>query len=286
MKRILTVQDISCVGKCSLTVALPVVSACGVETCVLPTALLSTHTAFRHHVRADLTDRFQPITAAWRAEGILFDGLYSGYLGSEAQVEEVRAIYGDFCRPGSLFFVDPVMADQGKMYAGFSASFAAAMRSLCAAADVIVPNVSEACFLLDRPYTKEELDEEEIKEILTSLCALGCRCAVVTGVRFKDDRIGFYGYDAEKKSFFSYATPRVPAFFPGTGDVFASSAFGALERGLSAPEAMRLAADFTYRSILATTKEETHNWYGVDFESALPSLTRQIETALDQKEGR
>lgn len=279
MKRILTVQDVSCVGKCALTVALPVISACGVETAVLPTALLSTHTAFRHVASADLSDRFEPIAEAWQAEGITFDGLYTGYLANERQIEAVLGIKERFLNPGAPFFVDPVMADDGKLYAGFSEGFVGAMRRLCAEADVTVPNISEACLLLGVPYTHERLSEREIGEMLPGLTALGCRAAFVTGVHFDADRIGYLGYEAETGGRFAYATPRYPVSFPGTGDVFASAAFGAIARGLPIGRAMPIAARFTYRSIGATLSETPHNWYGVNFETALPELIREIEKA-------
>ena len=277
MKRIVTVQDVSCVGKCSLTVALPVISACGVETAVIPTAVLSTHTAFPSFTFRDLTDEITPVAENWKAAGIGFDAVYTGYLGSERQIALMERFIEDFRTDSNLIFVDPAMADNGKMYAGFAPAFADSMARLCAKADIIVPNLSEACFMLHRDYMPGGYSEDDIRALLRDLTGLGAKTAVLTGVSFEEGRIGVMAFDSIKNTYFSYFTEKVPQSFHGTGDVFSSACVGALMRGLSLEGALKTAANFTLASIKETVKNPVHNWYGVDFETALPLLLRELE---------
>lgn len=277
MKRIVTVQDVSCVGKCSLTVALPVISACGVETAVIPTAVLSTHTAFPSFTFRDLTDEITPVAENWKAAGIGFDAVYTGYLGSERQITLMERFIEDFRTDSNLIFVDPAMADNGKMYAGFAPAFADSMARLCAKADIIVPNLSEACFMLHRDYMPGGYSEDDIRALLRDLTGLGAKTAVLTGVSFEEGRIGVMAFDSIKNTYFSYFTEKVPQSFHGTGDVFSSACVGALMRGLSLEGALKTAANFTLASIKETVKNPVHNWYGVDFETALPLLLQELE---------
>ena len=277
MKRIVTVQDISCVGKCSLTVALPVISACGVEAAVIPTAVLSAHTAFPSFTFHDLTDEITPIAENWKANRIGFDAIYTGYLGSFRQIELMERFFADFKTEDNLIFVDPVMADNGKMYTGFAPEFAGHMARLCAGADIIVPNMSEACFMLHRDYMEGGYSERDIRTLLRQLTELGAQTAVLTGVSFEAGRIGVMAYDARRNADFSYFTEKVPQSFHGTGDVFSSACVGALMRGLPPEGALKTAANFTLASIKETMKNPAHNWYGVDFETALPVLLRELE---------
>ena len=268
MKRILTVQDISCVGKCSLTVALPIISSFGIEASILPTAVLSTHTAFNSFTFRDLTDDIAPICAVWKNEGIEFDGIYTGYLGSKQQIDLVLNIFRDFGK-GKLKFVDPAMGDNGVLYKGFDSDFAHEMAKLCAAADIIVPNLTEACFMLDKPYIASGYSEEYIKEILVELTDLGCKKAVLTGVGFAADKLGCYGYDSEKRIFFFDYNEKKPQSFHGTGDVFASVCFSALMNEKTLSESAEIAADFVCDAIDATLNDENPIWYGVNFEKIL-----------------
>lgn len=278
MKRIVTVQDISCVGKCSLTVALPVISACGVEASVIPTAVLSAHTAFSGFTFRDLTDEIGPVTEHWKKEGITFDAIYTGYLGSFRQLQLMDKLFDDFKTDNTVIFIDPVMADHGKLYPGFTQEFADSMAKLCARADVIVPNLTEACFMLHEDYVESGYSEEYIRSILRRLAGLGCKNAVLTGVTFEDGRLGIMAYNREKDEFFSYYTEKINASFHGTGDVFSSACVGALMRGLSLEGALKTAANYTVESIKATIKEENHNWYGVNFEEAIPCLINELES--------
>lgn len=276
MKRILTIQDISCVGKCSLTVALPVISAFGVETAVIPTAVLSNHTAFSSWTFRDLTDDMVDIANKWKELGVTFDAVYTGYLGSKKQIDIVKDIIKDFKTETSFSLIDPVMADHGKLYTGFDLDFVKEMAKLCSVADIIVPNMTEACFMLDIPYT-EDYDEKYIKDMLKKLTALGAKTAVLTGITFDKKNLGAYGYNSETDEYFFYSREYLPVSFHGTGDIFASALLGALSIGKNQKEALMIAVDYTVECIIKTMQNENHNWYGVDFESAIPYLTERIK---------
>ena len=269
MKRIVTIQDISCLGKCSLTVALPILSAMGVETCVVPTAVLSTHTMFSGYTFRDLTEDLPPIAEHWEREGFAFDAVYTGYLGSARQIDVVSSFIDDFSTPDNLIFIDPAMGDLGRLYTGFDEAFARKMASLCAKGDVIVPNLTEAAFMLGIPYRDSGYDEAYVRELLLGLLDLGASCAVLTGVSFEPDSIGVASMRRGSDNLFTYFGKRIPAQYHGTGDVFASCCVGALTRGASLEDALTLAADFTAESIRLTVADKNAPWYGVNFEQAL-----------------
>lgn len=276
MKRIVTVQDISCLGKCSLTVALPIISAMGVECAVIPTAVLSTHTMFRGYTFRDLTEDIRPILAHWKKEGIRYDAVYTGYLGSFEQLEIVSEMFDELKKQGAVAVVDPVMADNGKLYPGFTKEFAAGMAALCGKADVIVPNLTEASYMLDVPYVGNDYDEAYIKDMLKKLCGLGCKKAVITGVSFEKGRLGVMSYDSEKDEYFSYFNTHLPVSFHGTGDIFSSCLLGGLVRDMGLEKALEVAVDYTVSCIDLTMKNPESNSYGVDFESAIPSLVARL----------
>ena len=276
MKRIITVQDISCVGKCSLTVALPVISAMGVEACVLPTAVLSTHTAFKGFTFRDLTQDISKITDHWKNEKITFDAIYTGYLGSFEQLELMHKLIDDFGSGSTLTIVDPCMGDNGSLYSGFTPEFAKAMAELCSKANVIVPNMTEACFMLGIPYQKSGYNNDYIEDILHRLAELGAQKIVLKGVSFDDKKIGIASFDSETEKINWYFHEKMPQNFHGTGDIFASVLTGALVRGKSLEQAYHLAADFVVDSIKCTLSHADYNWYGVDFETALPRLISQL----------
>ena len=268
MKRIMTVQDISCVGKCSLTVALPIISAAGVEAGVLPTAVLSTHTAFSKFTFCDLTDEIQPISDTLKELDIDFDAIYTGYLGSFRQLSLVSDFIDRFGDKAKVV-IDPVMADNGKLYHGFTEEFAAAMATLCKKADLIIPNLTEASFMLNIPYDPD-YDEEYIRDILKKLTDGGAKCAALSGIGFEDGKIGFYAYDRESDRYFYYYNEKLPAAFHGTGDIFASATLGALMRGHSTERALTIAVDYTLECMKKTLADPDHRFYGVNFEEALP----------------
>ena len=278
MKRILTIQDISCVGKCSLTIALPVISAMGVECAVLPTALLSNHTMFKSFTFDDLSDQISPIMECWKNEGITFDAIYTGYLGSVQDIDLVKKLIADFSNDETLVFIDPVMADNGKLYSNFDDTYVKANTSLCAAADVIVPNLTEACLLTDTPY-REDMTIDEKKELLLKLCSLGSKTSVLTGVSMEEGKTGVLGFDSEKKEFFSVQSEHIDASFHGTGDIFSSVTVGALMNGLSWEQSLQIAADYTGATIKATLEDPKKPWYGVNFEQTIPQLINMLRDA-------
>ena len=278
MKRIVSIQDISCVGKCSLTVALPIISAMGVECGIVPTAVLSVHTAFDSFTFEDLTGQIEPISNSWKENGVDFDAIYTGYLGSFEQLELVSRFFDDHGTQDNLIFVDPAMADNGKLYKGFTPEFAKAMGAVvCSKADIIDPNITEAAFMLGAEYKAEgEYDEDYVRGLLQGLVGLGAKKAVLTGVSLEPGTCGVYGLDGVSGDYFSYFNDLVDAKFHGTGDVFSSAAVGALMNGLALDEALAVAADYTVECIKETVAHEDHNWYGVDFEAKIPYLLQRL----------
>lgn len=273
-KRILTVQDISCVGQCSLTVALPILSACGVETAILPSAVLSTHTdGFTGYTFRDLTGDMPGIVDHWVKEGLDFDAVYTGYLGSAEQIAIVKDIFCRVLKPGGLKIVDPAMADNGKLYPGFDAAFAGEMATLCGAADIVLPNVTEACLMTGAPY-RETYDAAYANDLADRLLALGAGNVVLTGIGYTPESTGVLVVRGSERSY--YAHPRISGGYHGTGDVYASAFTGALLAGQSMERAAKTAADFTCAAIRNTVGDTAH-FYGVHFERALKGLMQALE---------
>ena len=265
--KILTIQDISCVGQCSLTVALPILSAAGIETCILPSAVLSTHTAgFTGFTVRDLTGDIPAIAAHWRREGISFDAIYTGYLGSSEQITYVRSIFDTLRKPGGLRIVDPAMADNGKLYPAFDAAYVEAMKTLVFGADIILPNITEACFLTGMEYRKS-YDGVYITELLDRLSAAGAKTIALTGVGYAPERTGVAVRENGETRYYEHR--KISKGCHGTGDVYASAFVGALGNGLGTYEAAVLAANYTVKCI-ELTKDDPEHWYGVKFELALP----------------
>ena len=275
MKRVLTIQDISCLGKCSLTIALPVISAMGVETVILPTAVLSTHTMFSNFTYKDLSDQLEPITEHWKNENVTFDALYTGYLGTAEQIDQMKELFRSFRSDGTVVFVDPVMADNGKLYPAFDMDYVKKNAELCAAADIIVPNITEAAFMTGMEY-REEYDEAYIREMLGKLVEFGAKITVLTGVSLEEGKTGIMGYDRENDEYYLYQNRRIDATYHGTGDLFSSTCVGALMRGKDWKEAMRIAADYTAHTIEVTLENPEKPWYGVDFERTIPELLAKL----------
>ena len=268
-KKILTIQDISCVGQCSLTVALPILSACGLETCILPSAVLSTHTAgFSVFTFRDLTDDMPAIQEHWKKENIRFEAIYTGYLGSIKQVGYVRDILRTMGTEACVRVVDPAMADNGKLYSIFNTEYVEAMRGLCADADILVPNITEACFLSGEEY-KETYDEGYIRALIEKLLALGAKTVVLTGVSYEPQNTGVVVYENGKMDYYRHI--KLAKGCHGTGDIYASAFVGALMNGKSVYESAKIAADYTVKCILNTQGDADH-WYGAKFEPALREL--------------
>ena len=275
MKRIVTIQDISCVGKCSLTVALPIISAMGIETAVIPTAVLSTHTAFKNFTYRDLTGDLPKIAKHWKQEKFDFDGIYTGYLGSIEQIDILKEFFKQFKTPNNFIFIDPVMADNGKLYAGFDENFVKEMKELCKMADIIVPNLTEASYMLGKEY-KENYNEQEIKDILIELSNLGPQYIVLTGVSFKNNELGVMSYNKKTNEFFTYFKEKIPAKYHGTGDIFASTLFGAITNNNTLEEGLKIAVDYVWETINDTYKTNKKDAYGVNFETKIPYLINRI----------
>lgn len=275
MKRIVTIQDISCVGKCSLTVALPIISAMGVEAAILPTAVLSTHTMFQGFTCKDLTDQVEPIAKHWKKENFEFDAVYTGYLGSFEQIDLMKNFFDAFKTDSNILFVDPAMADNGKLYPAFDEAFAKHMATLCAKADIIVPNITEAAFMTGMEY-RTEYNEEYVKEMLARLCDLGAKISILTGVSFEEGKTGVMGYDKEKDEYYYYSHDKHPVSYHGTGDIFSSTCVGAMMNGMDWKDAVAVAADYTAECIRATLEDPAKPWYGVNFEEVIPYLVKRI----------
>ena len=271
--KVLTIQDISCVGQCSLTVALPILSAAGLETCILPSAVLSTHTAgFTGFTVRDLTEDIPAIAAHWRKEKIAFDAVYTGYLGSTEQIAFVREIFDTLLRPGALTIVDPAMADNGRLYPAFDGAYVEAMKTLAFGADIILPNITEACFLTGTEY-RESYDERYIAALLDRMTAAGAKTIVLTGVGYAPDRTGVVVREGGETRYYEHR--KIAKGCHGTGDVYASAFVGALENGFTPYDAAVLAADYTVGCIEITQGDPEH-WYGVKFELELPNFIRML----------
>ena len=300
-KRILTIQDVSCVGQCSGTVALPIISACGHECCLLPSAILSTHTGgFRGYTFCDLTDEIPKIHQHWREENVKFDCIYTGYLGSLQQIKYVAAMFDDMLGLGGIKIVDPAMADNGKLYYGFDQEYVTAMGLLCAEADIILPNVTEACMMTGTEY-KESYDQQYIMDLVEKLDEKGCKCVVMTGVSFRE---GYTGVLVHEAGFYSYYEhEKIAEGCHGTGDVYASAFTGAMLQNKGAVDAACIAADYVVECIKATKEDDAEkknrlsaskfkgptyaadtmvgekegHWYGVEFERKIAYLIDRLK---------
>ena len=254
-----------------MTVALPILSACGHETCILPTALLSTHTGgFGKPSVTHMDEALPEIVRHWQENGITFDAILVGYLGSLSAVETAERIIDTMLAPGGISIVDPAMADHGKLYSGFDEQYARAMGALCRRADVIIPNITEAAMLSGNPY-RETLDEGYVTNLLDDLTH---PCVILTGVGYEAGQTGIVIREGERQQHYSHS--RIGKSYHGTGDIFAAAFTGALMQEKNKFDAVKIAADFTCRCIGNTVTNPAH-WYGVKFETALPELIRMLD---------
>lgn len=277
-KQAVSIQDISCIGRCSLTVALPILSAAGIATAIVPTAILSTHTGgFKDYTFRDLTDDIMPIAKHWLTENIEYDAIYTGYLGSFEQIEIVKQFFELFRKQNTLIYVDPAMADNGKLYTGFTPEFALKMGELCAQADVIVPNITEACFMLGEPYQEGPYTQEYIDGLLDRLAEkIGAPQIVLTGVMYDKDKIGAAIYDTRTGEKGYASTHYLPYSMHGTGDVYASALLGSLMNGYDLQRSAQIAADYTVESMEETYQTRDDLRYGVNFETTIPSYLKAL----------
>lgn len=269
-KRILTSQDISCIGKCSLAVALPIISACGAEAAALPTAYLSSHTAFPDYYFRPLTEETEKTVSKFVSQKVLFDGIYSGFLGDGRQIKILSEAVDKLKKDGAFVLIDPAMADFGKLYPCFDGEFVKGMKEYIKKADVIVPNLTEAAILTDTPYVSEGYDDSYVEEIIKKLSD-GKRKVAITGISFDKESVGAYGYDG--KEYFYVADKKYAGRFYGTGDIFASVLCGRLAAGDRFVPAVKTAVEFTAESIKSTVESDDGVWYGVEFEKVLHRLT-------------
>lgn len=277
-KRIAAIHDISGIGKCSLTVALPIISVAGIECCALPTALLSTHTGGFSgiHIK-DLTDSILPIAKHWKKEGFEFDAIYSGYLGSMEQIDImcrcIETIKGD----ETLIVVDPVMGDNGKLYQTFSPEFPFKMRELCARADIITPNVTEACLMLGEDYLPPPYTKEYLEKLLVRLGEICKGTIVITGAVLSLKEQGAVAYNCNSGTISFASCPRIDGMYHGTGDIFSSVFVSSMVLGNGMEKSLNAAVKFTAMAIENTVKNQPELWYGVNFEGVLPKLHKLLE---------
>ncbi|MBS1321504.1 MAG: pyridoxamine kinase [Parabacteroides sp.] len=277
-KRVVAIHDLSGFGKCSLTVALPILSAAGIETSALPTAILSTHTGgISGYTYRDLTEDMRPVMKHWKSLDIKFDAIYTGFLGSFEQLDIVKEFFDAFRQEDNLILVDPVMGDNGELYTVFTREFAAGMRMLCQKADIIVPNLTEAALLLDEPFHPGPYTHAYIESLLRKLGALGPQKVVLTGVYFKEDELGAATYDRTTDTIDYVFTQKIPGYYHGTGDVFASALLSALLNDFSLIDAAAIAVHFTTDSIRRTYKAKTDYRFGVNFEQSFPDFLKELK---------
>ncbi len=269
--KILTIQDISCFGQCSITVALPIVSAFGIETAILPSAVLSTHTAgFSDYTVRDLTEDLPAIRKHWEKEEIYFDAIYTGFIASMEQLDYIKEIIDSRLKSDGLVFVDPAMADHGEFYNGFDQEFADKMGELCKLGDFILPNTTEACYLLHKPW-KEEFSKEEMLEMAEELSAFTKRHVILKGDTHKDSELGMIVLDKIENSCEIVYNDKIDYVSHGTGDVFVSAFVGSVMNGKSPESSAKIAGEFTKKAIEKTVGDENHK-YGVKFEKVIPEL--------------
>lgn len=278
LKRIAAVNDISGLGKCSLTVALPVISASGVECSCIPTALLSTHTGeFTGWTKRDLSGDMLPIARHWHSVGASFDGVYSGYLASPEQALELERVIDTIADRRTLIIVDPAMADNGEYYSGFDERMCAAFRRLCLRADVITPNITEAALLSGLPYRPGPHSDEYIDALMEGLGYICGGIIAMTGVHMSDGQIGVVAMDTRTGDSCVCTRPAAPGVFYGTGDIFASALAALLVRGAGMRDAAETAISLVYESIQRTVRRGTPRRFGVDFEGALGKYIRRVD---------
>ncbi len=275
--KILTIQDVSCYGQCSITVALPIISAFGIETAVIPSAVLSTHTAgFTGYTVRDLTEDLPLIREHWESEGIYFDAIYTGFVSSITQIDYIKDIIDSRLKPDGTVFIDPAMADNGEFYNGFDRDFADKMGELCKLGDYILPNTTEASYLLHKPW-KEEFTKEEMLEMANELTSFTKRHVILKGDTHKEGKMGMIVLDKEESTTEFVYNDRVNHVSHGTGDVFASAFVGSTMNGKTPSESAKIAGEFTKKAIEETMDDPTHT-YGVKFERVIPQLQDIIKS--------
>lgn len=275
-KRVVSIQDISGFGKCSLTAALPILSACGISTCIMPTAILSSPTGGFKHTYRDLTSDLREYTDNFKNAGLTFDAIYSGFLGSFEQLEIVEEFIDKFKTKNNLVLVDPVMADSGKFYSTFTKDFVTPMNKLCSKADIIVPNITEACFMLGETYKDGPYNKDFIKKLLKGLAGLGPKFIVLTGIYFDEKKLGAACFDVSTGEIDYSFCDKVMGAYQGSGDIFASVLLSSLMNGYSIQLSTKIAAEFVKNAIIDANDHGIDNRFGISFEKQLPWLIKTL----------
>jgi pyridoxine kinase len=274
-KRVVAIHDISCFGRCSLTVALPIISAAGIETSVIPTAVLSTHTGdITGFTYRDLTEDILPVVRHWQSLNLNFDAIYTGFLGSFEQLDIIMEVFAALKTPDNLILVDPVMADNGKLYSVFPPDFPKGMKKLCAVADIMVPNMTEAALLVGDAYREGPYDKAYIEDLFAKLADIGPQRIVLTGVYFDEAELGAAVYDRGEIAYLM--SRKIPGFYHGTGDVFGSALLAGIMEGLTLDSATDAAIELTVESIERTWQAGTDVRFGVNFEAGLGDFAARL----------
>jgi pyridoxine kinase len=275
-KSVAAIHDIAGFGRCALTVVLPLLSACGVQTSAIPTALLSTCTGdFKGNTFQDLTNNIEPIAEHWQREQLKFDAIYTGYLCSAAQVYSVISAIEKIKSDDTLVIVDPVMGDNGNAYSGFPLSYPSYMLRLCQKADIITPNITEGALLTGMPYIESNYNEEYIETMLRKLYSLTKATVVLTGVSFDKKRIGAAIYEDGEISY--VFAEKATKSFHSTGDIFASVLTGSIMNGRSLKSAAQIAVNFVSLCIRKTISDKADPRFGVNFETQIPELIKFLD---------
>jgi len=271
-RRVLAVHDISCIGRCSITVALPMLSAAGLETSILPTSILSTHTGgLKGYTYRDLLEDVDPMMDHWKSLGVQFDGIFTGWLGTHKHIRKMHRLLDLFSDTNPRVMIDPVMGDNGKLYATLDEDYVREMRTFCKRAHLMLPNLTEAALLTGTEYSAGGYDRQYIEDMLSRLCGMGCETVVLTGVSLEPGRIGAAAMDATGRAFY-WDSPFVQGCWHGAGDVFASALLAADIKGKPIEDSLKLAVDFTARCIRRTCDADTDERLGLQFEPELGHL--------------
>ena len=265
-KKIVTIQDISCYGQCSITVALPILSAFGFETAIVPSAILSTHTSgFKNFTVHDLSCEIPKIINHWQNENIKFDLLYAGYLGETKHMDLVKQMKETLLRENGIFVLDPVMGDNGKLYPAFNNEYVKEMANLLRYSDIIVPNLTEACFITNTEY-KTNYDKNYILDICNKLQNLGAKNIILTGISYENNKTGVVVFN--ENNYWHYEHEKIPTSFHGTGDIYTSTFIANFLKTNDMKLAAKKACEFVVECILNTIDDPDHK-YGVKFEPVL-----------------
>lgn len=272
-KRIAVIQDLSCIGRCSLAVAMSVLPVMGIETAVLPTAILSSHTAFDGFTFLDFTPEAEKVMAEWQRLQLQFDAIYIGYLGSMQLIDLASRFIDIFRREDTQVILDPAFGDHGRLYTGFDENYVQGMKALCRQADIILPNVTELCFLSGLDYAEDAAHTPRIREKACEMIGGRLQNVLITSCRFPEERIGLMCVGEDP---FIYPHEQLELACHGSGDLFASVFAGMMLREKNIRRAAQIAADFTYDCIAYSMNCEDHRWYGVDYEAMLPKLAMRL----------